>query len=191
MSSSVPSNRVHQSLGFHRARIYDAVTGTTMHRAPFVLPAVLVACVAAGAHPVSASERATATLAASARFNTRTSLTVSTDVLRFDVTTADAPAVVSVDFVAGARTKADGEVMLTVEPAGAIAGPGGAADVEASVEFIGEGEGTLAGPIDRASSSVAGRWSGSGRRIGRLRFTLRAGAAGTYTLPLRFVLTAP
>ncbi len=161
-----------------------------MRRAPFYLPAVLIACAGAGVPSVFASERATATVAASAQFNTRTSLIVSTDTLRFDVTTAGTPALVSVDFVAGARTRADGEVVLTVEPVRAVEGPGGAADVEASVEFAGEGEGTLAGQIAPAPV-VAGRWTGSGRHAGRLRFSLRAGAPGAYTLPVRFVLSAP
>jgi len=160
-------------------------------RAPSFLPAVLIACVAAGVSSVAASERATATISANAQVSSRTSLIVSADTLRFDVTDPGTPAVVSVDFVAGARTQADGEVVLTVEPVRAIEGPGGAADVEASVEFAGEGEGTLAGAIEPAASAVAGRWTGSGRHTGRLRFSLRTGAAGAYTLPVRFVLTAP
>jgi hypothetical protein len=118
-------------------------------------------------------------------------LVVSTDTLRFDVTDAETPAVVSVDFVAGARTRAAGEVVLTVERVRALEGPGGAADVEASVEFAGAGEGTLAGPLEPTAVAVGARWIGSGRRTGRLRFSLRAGVAGAYTLPVRFVLIVP
>ena len=39
--------------------------------------------------------------------------------------------------------------------------------------------------------SVAARWNGSGRRNGRLVFTLRAPTASAYTVPVRFVLAAP
>lgn len=152
---------------------------------------MLIACVGAASSSISASERATQTVAASAQFNTRTSLIVSTDTLRFDVPTAGTPAVIDVDFVAAARTRADGEVVLTVEPLRTIEGPGGAADIEASVAFAGEGAGTLAGLIAPSSAAAAGRWTGSGRRTGRLRFSLRAGAPGAYTLPVRFVLSAP
>ncbi len=160
-----------------------------MQRLPSLFAVVLIACV--GAAPSSASERATQTIGASAQFHSRTSLSVSTDVLRFDVTSAGLPATIDVDFVAAARTRTDGEVVLTVEPVRAIEGPGGAADVEASVAFAGEGAGTLAGQIAPSSAAAAGRWTGSGRRTGRLRFSLRAGAAGAYTLPVRFVLSAP
>jgi hypothetical protein len=38
---------------------------------------------------------------------------------------------------------------------------------------------------------VAGRWIGSGLRTGRLTFALRSAVAGTYSLPVRFVLSAP
>jgi hypothetical protein len=163
-----------------------------MRRLPAVLSAALVTCVAAGNAPLAAaSDRATATLAAHAQFVSRTSLTVSTKTLHFDLTDPGTPATVRVDFVAGARTRPGGEVVLTIEPLRAIEGPGGAADAGASVEFAGETEGTLAGTISTAAPAVAGRWVGSGRRAGSLRFSLRSSVAGAYSLPVRFVLTAP
>lgn len=98
---------------------------------------------------------------------------------------------VTVDFTAGVRTHAGAEVVLTVGSLRAIEGPGGAADVEADVTFTGDGAGTLSGTLLGHRPVVAGRWSGGGSRSGRLAFTLRASASGIYTLPVRFVLSAP
>lgn len=150
-----------------------------------------LAATAASSAAVMAAERATATVNATAHFGTRSTLTVSTDVLRFDVTNPAAPAVMTIDFAAAVRTKADGEVLLTVEPLRAVEGPGSAADVEAAIDFTGDGEGTLAGPLDAGRPALAGRWTGSGRRTGRLQFALTARTAGTYTMPVRFVLSVP
>lgn len=158
-------------------------------RAPTTL--LTVAATLLAATSAVASDIATTTVAATAQLGARTSLTVSTDLLRFDVTGSDTPAIATVDFVAGARTRSDGEVVLTVEPLRAIEGPGGAADADAAVEFAGDGTGTLAGRLEAAAPAVAGRWIGSGRRTGRLRFSLRSPASGAYTLPVRFVLSAP
>ena len=81
--------------------------------------------------------------------------------------------------------------MLSVEPVRSLDGPGGAADVESSVSLAGQGEGTLTGAVGFAGPTVAGRWVGSGLRTGRLVFSLRVAASGRYTLPVRFVLSAP
>ncbi len=111
--------------------------------------------------------------------------------LRFDVITPGQAATAEVEFSAGARTPSGAEVVLSMEPERAIEGPGGAADVESSLSFSGEGEGTTAGIVGSGAPTIAGRWSGSGLRSGRLVFSLRAGATGTYTLPVRFVLSTP
>lgn len=144
-----------------------------------------------GAASVEAGDTTTATLVVRAQFNSRTSLRVSSELLRFDVTAPNQPATASVDFAAGARTQADGEVLLTVERLHAIEGPGGAADVDSSVRFDGQGAGTLAGELPSAGVSVAGRWQGSGMRTGNIVFALRAAASGSYVVPVRFVLSAP
>jgi hypothetical protein len=57
--------------------------------------------------------------------------------------------------------------------------------------FAGEGDGLLAGVVVNGAAAVAGRWTGSGLRTGRVLFSMRAAAAGTYTVPVRFVLSAP
>ncbi len=149
------------------------------------------AFVVAGVDQALAAETASATVTVSAQFASRTSLTVSTERLRFDVARPDQPALAAVDFAAAARTQAGAEVVLSVEPVRPADGPGGAADVESSITFTGEGEGTLGGTIATSSATPAGRWIGSGAHNGRLLFSLRAAAPGTYTLAMRFVLSAP
>jgi hypothetical protein len=153
---------------------------------------LLVLCLfAPAAGPLSADQSAQRTLLARVEFQPRTSLTVSSSVLQFQQNDPDTTAVVTVDFTARARTGHAGEVVLTVESAHGIEGPGGASDIEAVVSFAGEGGGTRAGVLGTGGPSVAGRWVGSGSRDGRIAFTLRASAPGTYTVPLRFVLSAP
>ena len=163
-----------------------------MRRVSVLLAATVLVMVGAGASvAVSASERATVTIAATAQLNSRTSLTVSAETLRFDVTNPGSAATVSVEFIASARTRSQGEVVLTVEPVRGIEGPGGAADLDTTVAFAGDGDGTQAGLLRPADPVVAGRWTGSGRRTGRLRFSLSTDTVGAYTLPVRFVLSAP
>jgi hypothetical protein len=152
------------------------------------LMCVLVVC---RARPASAGETAAAAIAVHATFGSRTSLKVSTELLRFDVTRPDGAAAAAVDFSAAARTQPGAEVVLSVEPLRTVEGPGGAADAESSVTFAGEGDGMLAGVFAAGGPTVAGRWTGSGLRTGRMLFSMRAAAAGTYTVPVRFVLSAP
>ena len=152
--------------------------------------AALLLVAAVGTTP-AAAETATASVTVTATFSTRTALNVSAQVLQFDAADPRRAATASVDFAAKARTVAGGEVVLSVEPLHAIEGPDGAAGVEAAVTFEGHGEGTLPGRVTAARPAVAGRWSGSGRRDGRLIFQLRAAARGSYILPVRFVLSAP
>lgn len=154
------------------------------------LPLLVMMLVTGGA-PAAASERASATVTVTATFGTRTSLDVSTQLLQFETRQPGQPATASVEFAAKARTGTESEVLLSVEALRSAEESGGAADVETSVTFEGEGEGTLRGRVAFARPVVAGRWVGSGRRHGRLVFALRAGARGSYSLPVRFVLSAP
>ena len=139
--------------------------------------------------PVPAAET-TASIQVHAQMSSRTALTVSTQNLHFSVTTAADGATASVDFSAAVRTHAGADVMLSIEVLHASGG-GGEMAAESGLTFAGEGEGTLAGEVAPDGPSVAARWNGSGRRNGRLVFTLRAPTAGTYTVPVRFVLAAP
>lgn len=155
------------------------------------LPLVVVAFVVGLVPLAAASDRATGAVAVTAQFTSRTSLTVSTQLLQFDLAAPGQRATAIVDFSAGARTRTGGDVVLSVEPERAVDGPGGAADVESSMTFTGEGDASLAGEVRPTGASIAGRWTGSGLRTGRLVFALRANASGTYTVPMRFVLSTP
>ena len=72
-----------------------------------------------------------------------------------------------------------------------VDGPGGPGNLEPSVSFAGEGAGSLGGELSSAGATVAGRWTGSGHRHGRIVFALNAAEPGVYTVPVRFVLSAP
>jgi hypothetical protein len=135
----------------------------------------------------AASDTITRAVRAHAEVATRTSLSVSTQVLQFTVPDPARPAVATVDFVAGVRTHVGAEVVLTVETASLP----GAAGRDSSLTFAGDGEGTLGGAMVPAQSSIVGRWVGSGRRSGRIAFALQGPAAGIYSVPLRFVLSVP
>jgi hypothetical protein len=137
-----------------------------------------------------ASDTAYATVTVTASVATRTSLRVSGDVLRFDVSENGRVATAAIDFSAGIRIPSSTDLVLTVEPLGAIEGPGGAADADAAISFDGEGDGARSGQLGSVPS-IAGRWHGSGFRQGRLFFRLRASASGRYVLPVRFVLSTP
>ncbi len=139
----------------------------------------------------SAAETVSTAMTVEATFSSRTSLHVSADLLQFEIAAPGGLATAAVDFSAGARTRPEAEVVLSVEPLRGVDGPGGAADVESSVSFAGEGGGTLSGTLGAAATAVAGRWTGSGLRRGRLVFALHAEASGRYSLPVRFVLSAP
>ena len=154
------------------------------------LPAALTSLVlgwSLAASSVSAAETATASVRVNVQVASRTSLRVSSQVLRFDVPEPGGEATASIDFTAGARVAAGADVMLTVEPIGS----GLAGDATSRPTFTGEGDGMLSGAIDASTASIAGRWRGSGQRHGRLLFKVRLNAAGHYTMPVRFVLSTP
>jgi hypothetical protein len=130
----------------------------------------------------AAPDTVTKTVDARATVASRTSLQVSTDLLNFNLLDAERSAVATVDYVAGIRTHAGAEVVLTVEAVDLMG---------AAVTFSGDGAGTTQGTIVASRPIVAGRWVGSGRHTGRIVFELRAPVAGRYTLPVRFVVSAP
>ena len=142
-------------------------------------------------HTAAAEDVASRNVTVNVQLATRTSLKVSSPVLRFDVAQPGGIATAALEFTAGARMPAGSDVVLTVEPMRAIEGPGGAADVDSDLSFTGEGHGMLAGSIAAAHSTVVGRWQGSGLREGRVVFTLRASTPGSYSLPVRIVLSTP
>ena len=158
-----------------------------MRRPRFVSILVSFACVVFAATPpgVEGAESKSSSVAVVAGFGARTSLRVSSQILRFAVSNPDEPAVAVIEFSAGTRTQTGADVLLTVERLPSMDCPDGTA-----VTFAGEGLGTSAGILDPIAPTIAARWSGSGLRTGRLTFMLHA-APGTYTVPVRFALSAP
>ena len=153
----------------------------------FVLFVVsMLASYASHARVDAASDTMTRTVMGHAQIASRTSLTVSNQLLQFTVPDPAQPALATVDFIAGVRTHAGAEVVLTVEAAAMPAGRG-----ESRLTFSGNGDGVLAGALGPTQSAIVGRWVGSGRRAGRIAFALQAPSAGTYSVPLRFVLSVP
>jgi hypothetical protein len=155
------------------------------------LSSVIVTSAVLSVATIASAETASGTLVVAATFNSRTSLNVSTDVLEFEVVAESQPAVATVDFSAGARTVGGAQVVLSIEPIQEVLGPHGPADAESSLSFSGVGAGTLSGTVASSGLTAAGRWTGSGLRHGRLIFALRTNASGNYSVPVRFVLTAP
>lgn len=153
---------------------------------------IFVLCAVFGAAANGAAQSiARANVSVNAQFAPRTSLKVSSQLLQFDVARPGEAATAAIDFTAGARTASEGEIMLSVEPLRGLAGPGGAADVDATITVAGEGEGLLPTRIDSTQTTIVGHWHGSGLRQGRLVFTLNAPTAGSYSMPVRFVLSTP
>ena len=163
------------------------------------LSSTVVAAIVLSVATTASAETTSTTLVVAATFNSRTSLNVSADVLQFDVVSPGDPAVAMVDFSARARTAGSTQVVLSVEPLQEVQGPSGPvpssvegpADAQTSLTFSGVGEGTLSGAVAPSGLTVASRWTGSGLRHGTLVFALRATAPGKYTIPVRFVLSAP
>jgi len=130
---------------------------------------------------VSATEVVTSRVAILVQVAARTSLTVSTDQLRFDPL-PDGDAEADVDFCAAARLASGSDIVLTVQPLTPIDGV---------VTFSGNGDGTRAGTLTTTAPATAGRWHGSGLRRGRLVFRMRDASHAPVSVPVRFVLSAP
>ena len=139
----------------------------------------------------AAQDIARATVSVNAQFAPRTSLKVSSELLQFDLARPGDAAPAAIEFSAGARTPSQGEIVLSVEPLRGLSGPGGAADVDATITVSGEGDGLIPTRLDSTRTTVVGRWHGSGLHHGRLVFTLNATTAGTHSMPVRFVLSTP
>jgi hypothetical protein len=129
------------------------------------------------------TERVTAT----ATFAPRASLQVSTQVLRFDVIDAAIPALATVEFVAGVRTRIGGDVRLIVEVTDLAAVPSGSAGQ--ALTIVGGTDGMTPGDVSPYEPTVVGRWAGGGLRSGRVTFRLLA-APGVYLIPINFRVDA-
>lgn len=152
---------------------------------------VLVLALAAGSS--GARAQLSRSIVIGARVGVATALRVSDSVLHVPASTGGQAAVLAtIDIEAAARTRSDGEVVLTVEALSGLGALGGGAPRgEVQISFAGSADGLESGTLS-ATPQVAGRWSGSGVRRGRLTFTLRAsGDVAGGVIPLRFLLTAP
>jgi hypothetical protein len=149
------------------------------------MPSILFAAVLVSGMltPLAAStpEVVTARVAILVQVTARTSLTVSTDQLRFDPL-PDGGAEADVDFCAAARIASGSDIVLTVQPL---------TPVDGVVTFSGSGDGTRAGTLSAVAPATAGRWHGSGLRRGHLVFRVRDAAHAALSVPVRFVLSAP
>ena len=156
-------------------------------------PGLLAVSMALVFPAAAAAQRAMAstTVTARATFAPRPTLTLSSHALEFRIEPGTMRAEAIVDFTAAMRAAPDAEIVLTMEVAGAVLRPGGAADVDAVLTFTGEGDGVQAGALEGTRSVVVARWPGGGQHRGRLVFTLRAPAPGHYTVPVRYMLGTP
>jgi len=163
-------------------------------RAIGALASALMMC-GALAYPMHASDVATTNVRFQSDISASTSLRVSSSLLRVAAqpdTGAGAVVIGTIDYRAAARTRRDGEVVLTVEAqSDPSALAGGAADADLAIDFQGVGDGARGGVLRSDAPQVAGRWVGSGVRTGQLVFTLRGAAAQPGSIPLRFVLSLP
>jgi hypothetical protein len=141
--------------------------------------ALLGACLFA--RPASASDRATASVMVYVDVCSRTSLRVSSDLLRFKVLDDGGSATATVDFNAAARVPPGANLVLTVEPL-----PMGSPFESGGSVALGNGR-----ALTPAQPAVAARWQGSGVHAGRIVFTLRDAEPGAHELPVRFVLSTP
>ena len=146
--------------------------------------------------PIYASDVASSVVRFQSEVAASTALRVSSSALRVGPQTgtrADSVWVGTIDYRAAARTRSDGEVVLTVEAQSDLLSPAGtSADGESPIEFEGLGDGARGGVLRNAVPQVAGRWVGSGVRTGQLVFRLRGTTATAgATVPLRFVISLP
>ena len=136
---------------------------------------------ASGGQSPASGARVTKNVTATATFAPRTSLRVSTQVLRFHVADEAIAAEAVVEFAAGARTGKDGEVVLVLRTSAEMYGM--------TLTLSGGTTDTVPGTVANGDGTVIARWVGGGSKSGRLQFLLRA-APGAYAIPVAFELNA-
>lgn len=156
-------------------------------RSPRAAAALMVGAVCWIVPALAWGAESIASITAHAQIASRTSLNVSTETLHFTVVAPETPATMSVHFSAASRTHDGAHIVLSVELVQPLGYP---ADGGTALTFDSGGAGR-AGTIVPATSAVVARWTGSGRRTGQVVFALRTRAVGTYSVPVRFVLSTP
>jgi hypothetical protein len=140
-----------------------------------------------GPCPASAAE-AVRHVTLTAEVSSKSALRVSSQTLVFTVGQDGGSATASIEYSAAARTRSEGEVVLSIEWPNGAEGPGGGSDAETSLTV--DDERTSAAAL-ASGTLMAARWIGSGVRHGRFTFRLTAAAAGVYTVPVRLLISAP
>jgi len=151
-------------------------------RFPLALAIGLLSATGAALAAPQGPLRAVVQVVASAEVGERTALAVSTRVLRFDVPPGASSATASVEFTAGVRTHPDRHVLVV----GRAEGPSGL-----ELRYAGEGAGFERGALAQGEPAILARWSGGGRRHGRITFTLEQAGPGTYTVPIQLTISVP
>jgi hypothetical protein len=143
----------------------------------------------ASAHAAAAEDSTVArtTIVASADVGTRTSITQSTELLRFQVIDPDQPVEAVMTFAAGARASASSDILLivTAQTPLEIASSPSFGEIAFTVSSGADNK-----PLTAGERIVAAQWIGGGVRSGQLRFRLRA-AAGMYSVPVTLQLIVP
>lgn len=136
------------------------------------------AALAAPQAPVRTSVQVTAVAAV----EERTALRVSAHVLTFVVPPGGSPATASLDFTAGVRTEPGRDVLLVARAPGAP---------DLALVFTSGAGPQEGGRLAAGEPVVLARWSGGGRRTGRIVFTLEDAAPGLYTVPIQLTISVP
>jgi hypothetical protein len=184
---------------WHEARYSPVVSRFPRNVAAltFVAPSAPLLCAAgllviSPAESVSASDSVHRSLVVRAEVSPRTSLHTSAEALQFEISDPSLPATASIQFSAGTRTHAAGEVLLIVEQFSmpqriSATSREGDSDPVATTDSGSDDAVDVSAP----GRKVAKRWIGSGLRSGKIDFILRASEPGLYDVPVRFVLSAP
>jgi hypothetical protein len=136
--------------------------------------------------PAEAQTVGTGTLVLNVSFAPRSSLTVSTPRLRFDVAEDGTVGDAVVDYRVAARTRRDGGVLLTVASNGGVEAENGVSTTGLTV-LCGADAGGPA--LSAGQSRIVARWRDSGLREGTIRCRLVGTAApGRYSLPVTFAV---
>ena len=137
--------------------------------------------------PLRAQDVRIQTLSMQTSLAPRTSLRVSTSRLRFDVAADGSVAGAAADYRAAARTAAQGHVVLTIQPDGALEAPDGSRTTGLAVRC---GEAAGATPLTVGLPQIVGRWTGSGVWQGTVSCRLQGAAApGSSFQPVNFVVS--
>ena len=147
--------------------------------------AVVLALLLCGSVAQAQSVR-TGRLALNTTIAQRSSVRISTSVLQFEVVEGGVAAEAVVSYRVAVRTRPDGGVRLTVEPARTLEAGDGRVTAGLAVVC---GADAVAPALAVGTPQPVARWRDSGMREGRLRCRLEGTALpGRYSLPVKFAV---